>query len=66
MELITTINKKLGTDIKMSVKRIKNISVLPPIYPLTVPITVPIIVDKSMDKTPTDNEILPPYKALVK
>ena len=65
-ELITTISKKLGTDIKISVKRISNISIFPPIYPLIVPINVPIVVDKSIDKNPTEREILPPYNARVK
>ena len=63
---MTTINKKLGTDIKISVNLIRNISTFPPIYPLTVPITVPSIVESSMDRNPTEREILPPYNALVK
>ena len=60
------ISKKLGTDISISTKRIIKLSVTPPIYPLIVPNNVPTIIDTSMEKNPTVNETLPPYKALVK
>ena len=58
--LMTTIRRKLGTDIKISVNRIKNASTFPPIYPLTVPITVPITTDIIMERKPTVRDILPP------
>ena len=64
-ELIMIISKKLGTDISISTKRIIKLSVTPPIYPLIVPNNVPTIIDTSMEKNPTVNETLPPYKALV-
>ena len=42
-----------------------SVSILPPTYPLIVPIKVPTTTDTIIAENPTNNETLPPYKALV-